>query len=88
MSQPNRLEVLELLRRIEASPLTDRLILAGSSGVYGVSETIPALTEDVDVLVDADWISAEGDVVLEEMRQLGFQHQPGSPTFTSLLELL
>jgi hypothetical protein len=83
MSQPNRLEVLELLRRIQASPLGGRLILAGSSGVYGVSETIPALTEDVDVLVDADWVSVEEDKILEDMRQLGFQHQPGTPTFTS-----
>jgi len=83
VSQPNRLEVLELLKRIEASPLGDRLILAGSSGVFGVSETIPALTEDVDVLVDADWIATEEGVVLEQMRQLGFQHQPGTPTFTS-----
>jgi len=83
MSQPNRLEVLELLRRIEAGPLGNRLILAGSSGVYGVSETIPALTEDVDVLVDADWIAIEESVVLEQMRHLGFQHQSGSPTFTS-----
>jgi hypothetical protein len=83
MSHPSRPEVLELLRRIEASPLGDRLILAGSSGVYGVSQTIPALTEDIDVLVDADWIAAEEDVVLEHMSQLGFQHQPGTPTFTS-----
>ena len=83
MTRPNRLAVLELLRRIEASPLGDRLILAGSSGVYGISETIPALTEDVDVLVDADWIAAEEGAVLEHMRQLGFQHQPGTPTFTS-----
>jgi hypothetical protein len=72
MSHPTRPEVLELLRRIEASPLGDRLILAGSFGVYGV-----------DVLVDADWIAAEEGAVLEHMRQLGFQHQPGTPTFTS-----
>ncbi len=83
MTRPSRLEVLELLRRIEASPLGNRLILAGSSGVYGISETIPALTEDVDVLVDADWIAAEEGVILEQMSQLGFQHLPGTPTFTS-----
>jgi hypothetical protein len=41
------------LHQIGASPLGEQLILAGSSGVYGASETIPALTEDVDVLVDA-----------------------------------
>ncbi|HVR10509.1 MAG TPA: hypothetical protein VMW75_20855 [Thermoanaerobaculia bacterium] len=83
MTWPSRVETLEMLRRIKDSPLGDRLILAGSSGVYGVSETIPALTEDIDVLIDADWLAAHEGMVLEQMRQLGFQHQPGTPTFTS-----
>lgn len=78
MSWPSRVETLEVLRRIKDSPLGDRLILAGSSGMYGVSETIPALTEDIDVLVDADWLAAQEDMVLEHMHQLGFQHQKGS----------
>jgi hypothetical protein len=83
MGWPDREEVLELLRRLQHSLLGDHLILAGSSGVYGVSESIPALTEDVDVLVDAEWIGAQENLVLEQMRRLGFEHQPGTPTFTS-----
>lgn len=57
------------------------MILAGSSGVYGASETIPALTEDVDVLVDADWVGAHQSRLVDEMRRLGFEHQPGTCTF-------
>ncbi len=83
MVWPSRTETLEMLRRIGESPLGERFILGGSSGMYGVSETIPALTEDVDVLVDADWLAAEETSILEQMHQLGFQHQPGTPTFTS-----
>jgi hypothetical protein len=83
MSRPDRAEVLALLRRIQDSPLGRHLILGGSSGMYGVSETIPALTEDVDVLVDAEWLAAGEGFVLEQMRHLGFEHQPGTPTFTS-----
>jgi hypothetical protein len=83
VSWPSRVETLEMLRRINESPLGTRFILGGSSGMYGVSETIPALTEDIDVMVDADWLAAQEDTVLEQMRQLGFDHQSGTPTFTS-----
>ena len=81
MRRPERSEVLSLLRRLRSGPLGERLILAGSSGLYGVSEEIPALTEDVDVLVDADWVGAEESFLLAEMARLGFEHQPGTSTF-------
>lgn len=61
----------------------EHLILGGSSGVYGVSATISAFTEDVDLLVDADWAAAHPKAVLTLMRRLGFEHLPGTPTFTS-----
>lgn len=81
MRRPERSEVLSLLRRLRSGPLGERLILAGSSGLYGVSEEIPALTEDIDVLVDADWVGAEESFLLTEMARLGFEHQPGTSTF-------
>lgn len=83
MKKPERPEVLSLLRKLRESPLGEHLILAGSSGLFGASETIPALTEDVDVLVDADWVAAHEPFVVDEMRRLGFEHGPGTPTFTS-----
>jgi hypothetical protein len=79
--RPERSDVLSLLRRLRSSPLGERLILAGSSGLYGVSEEIPALTEDIDVLIDADWVGAEESYLLSEMTRLGFEHQPGMSTF-------
>jgi hypothetical protein len=79
--RPERSDVLSLLRRLQSGPLGDRLILAGSSGLYGVSEEIPALTEDIDVLIDADWVGAEESFLLAEMARLGFEHQPGTSTF-------
>lgn len=81
MERPQRDDVLDLLRQVRGSSLGERLILAGSSGLYGVSETIPALTEDVDVLIDADWVFAEERRLLEEMARLGFEHLPGTCTF-------
>jgi hypothetical protein len=81
VDRPERTDVLDLLREVRESPLGERLVLAGSSGLYGVSETIPALTEDVDVLIDADWAGNEEKYLLEEMARLGFQHQPGTCTF-------
>jgi hypothetical protein len=56
MSAPDRPQVLDLMRRLQESPLGPHLVLGGSSGVYGVSEAIPAFTEDVDVLVDDEYI--------------------------------
>jgi hypothetical protein len=69
------------LQRLRASPLGERLILAGSSGIYGISDSIPALTEDIDVLLDADWAAREEASLLREMQRLGFEHQPGTCTF-------
>lgn len=83
MSAPDRPQVLDLMRRLQESPLGPHLVLGGSSGVYGVSEAIPAFTEDVDVLVDAEWIVRQELTVVAEMRRLGFEHQAGTPTFTS-----
>jgi hypothetical protein len=79
--RPERSDVLSLMSRLRSSPLGERLILAGSSGLYGLSETLPALTEDVDVLIDADWVAAEEARLLQEMARLGFEHQPGTCTF-------
>ena len=81
MRRPERSDVLSLLRRLRSGPLGERLILAGSSGLYGVSEEIPALTEDIDVLIDADWVGAEEAFLLTEMARLGFEHQRGTSTF-------
>jgi hypothetical protein len=81
MRRPERSDVLSLMSRLRSSPLGERLILAGSSGLYGLSETLPALTEDVDVLVDADWAGTEEPRLLAEMARLGFEHQPGTSTF-------
>jgi hypothetical protein len=81
VERPQRDDVLGLLGRLRASALGERLILAGSSGIYGVSETIPALTEDVDVLIDADWVSSEEKHLLEDMGRFGFEHVPGTATF-------
>lgn len=82
MNRPERPEVFALLRKLGDSPLGDQLILAGSSGLYGASETIPALTEDVDVVVDADWVAAHETFVLQEMERLGFRQTPQTCTFS------
>lgn len=81
MRRPERSDVLSLMSKLRSSPLGERLILAGSSGLYGLSETLPALTEDVDVVIDADWAGAEEPRLIAEMAQLGFEHQPGTSTF-------
>lgn len=71
----------DLLRALAATPVGSRLVLAGSSGLYTASETLPASTEDLDFLVDADWIEGHEAEVLGALGGLGFRHESGTCTF-------
>jgi hypothetical protein len=83
MADADRTAALEMLARLGRSSLGRRLVLAGSSGLFAASESIPALTEDLDLLVDADWLAgAEGEVV-DELARHGLRHQPGTCTFVA-----
>lgn len=79
----DRKATLEILRRLSRTPLGEHLILGGSSGLYAVSEKIPALTEDVDFLVDADWVAAHEEGILAEMKKAGFRHYAGTCTLVA-----
>jgi hypothetical protein len=81
VSHDERAAARSLLRRIAQTPLGDRMILAASSGLYTASEGPPALTEDLDFLVDADWWAVNEALLLAQLEALGFQHQPGTCTF-------
>jgi hypothetical protein len=78
----DRRTTFAILRKLAETSLGEHLILGGSSGLYAVSESIPALTEDVDLLVDAEWIARHEDEILSEMEKAGFQHHPGTSTLT------
>lgn len=81
--EDERRRILSLHRRLAASRLGRHFILAGSSGLSAASETVPALTEDVDLLVDSEWVEDHDEALLSEMEQLGFKHQPGTCTFVA-----
>ncbi|MBN2369512.1 MAG: hypothetical protein JXO72_03415 [Vicinamibacteria bacterium] len=81
MTSTERLAARELLRRLASTAVGQRFVLAGSSGLYAASDTLPALTEDYDFLVDADWLADHEADVLDAMTRLGFRHERGSCTF-------
>lgn len=83
MSQPGREEVLALLASLAATPLGPHLVLAGSSGLFGASLELPALTEDVDLAVDERWLRANEASVLEHLSALGYRHIPETCTFVA-----
>jgi hypothetical protein len=82
VSSPEREGARELLRRLGATPVGTRIVLAGSSGLFTASESLPALTEDLDFLVDSEWLAQHEGDVLDAMAQLGFRHEAGTSTFT------
>ncbi len=73
--------MLAFLGRIAGTALGGHAILAGSTGVFGVSETIPALTEDLDLAVDAEWLASNEAAVRADLAALGFRQEPGTCTF-------
>lgn len=73
---------LEILRRLATTQIGERLILGGSSGFHAASDKIPPLTEDVDLLIDADWVAGHEPVLLSEMEKAGFKHHPGTCTLS------
>jgi len=79
----DRQATLDLLRRLSASSLGKRLVLCGSSGIHAVSSEIPAMTEDVDLLIDAEWLGANQRKVLAELEKVGFEHQAGTCTLAA-----
>lgn len=83
MSNANKEAALRLLSRLSKSPVGDRLVLAGSSGLFAASAGIPALTEDMDVLVDADWLAEAEGTVISELAKAGLEHQAETCSFLS-----
>jgi hypothetical protein len=81
VTDEERRDALDLMRLLHETALGERLILAGSSGLYSASEVIPALTEDLDFLVDADWVAGHEALLLSELGRLGFEHVPETCTF-------
>jgi hypothetical protein len=82
MRSPDRDAAGGLLRRLAETPLGSQLVLGGSSGLFTASERIPPLTEDLDLLIDAEWLAAHEETLIAEMAVLGFRHHPGTCTFT------
>ncbi len=75
--------IARLVRGTRGTLLEDRLILGGSSGLYGFETATPAFTEDLDFLIDEDLVSSRGSEILEVLKKLGYQHHLDTPTFTS-----
>ncbi len=51
----DRQTTLDIQGRLATTRIGNRLILAESSGLHVASSEIPAMTLDVDFLIDADW---------------------------------
>jgi hypothetical protein len=75
--------IAHLAGGIRGTFLEDRLILGGSSGLFGFETTTPAFTEDLDFLIREDLVAGRGAEIVALLNKLGYQHRPDTPTFTS-----
>lgn len=75
--------MLALLARLGGSAPGPQAILAGSTGIFGASESIPALTDDVALAIDAEWLAANESAVRDALAALGFRQASGTCTFVS-----
>ncbi|MDW8249764.1 MAG: hypothetical protein RMJ98_10750 [Myxococcales bacterium] len=79
MSNPRVAEcVLAALRK---TPIGDAAVLVGSSGLFGFTTTVPALTEDIDVAIPEELVQQQGREIVENLTHQGFVHEPGTATF-------
>lgn len=77
----DRPSALRLLAKLAQTPLGDSPVLVGSSGLFGFETRVPALTDDLDLAVDADYIATHQDEVLDALAALGVVHTEGTATF-------
>ena len=73
--------IADLLRGLRGTVLEDRLILGGSSGLFGFATAAPAFTEDLDFLIEEELVASRGGEIVRRLEGLGFRRVPDSPTF-------
>ncbi len=83
MRTSDREDVLALMQALGRTDLATHLILAGSSAIHAISDKIPALTEDIAVIVDAEWLREHETHVLSTLAALGFVLVAATCTFVS-----
>jgi hypothetical protein len=62
--------------------LDGRLILGGSSGLFGFDTETPAFTEDLDFLIREDLVASRGAEIVDLLSRLGYERMPETPTFS------
>ena len=72
-----------VLAALKGSPVGDGAVLVGSSGLFGFDTRVPALTEDIDVVVDVGVVEREGPALVVALAALGFMHEHGTASFAA-----
>jgi hypothetical protein len=75
--------IAALCKGLRGTFLEGRLILGGSSGLFGFRTDTPAFTEDLDFLVEEGLVAARGGEIVRLLASLGYDRVPETPTFTA-----
>lgn len=72
-----------VLAALARTPAGGEATLVGSSGLFGFSTAVPALTEDIDVALPEALVAAHGEQIVAALACQGLAHEPGTATFTA-----
>lgn len=79
----DREAALRVLAALQRTPIGDAAILVGSSGLFGFTTRVPALTEDIYVAIPEHVVDDHGREIVEALARLGFAHEAGTATFVA-----
>lgn len=79
--QPEPGLIADLHQGLRGTFLDGRLILGGSSGLFGFPTRAPAFTEDLGFMITEDLVVARGGEIVHLLSNLGYRHEPETPTF-------
>lgn len=74
-------DILKFFDSLRGTVFEGKLVLAGSSGLFGFNTTVQPYTEDVDLIIEEVLVRDKEDELIAVLSKAGFRHLPETATF-------
>lgn len=74
-------DILRFFDSLHGTVLEGKLVLAGSSGLFGFKTAVQPYTEDVDLIIEEGLVRDKEDELIAVLSKAGFRHLPETATF-------